>query len=98
MGERQGGSPTRARAAPSQTTPGCRPDARQASVLQPVPNDAIEGTKRILQTNLLAFLVRPAGIADRHLVHAPGGVPLPGNFRGDFRLEPEAIGAQVYSL
>ena len=67
-------------------------DAAKLS-LPPVADDAPKCLEGILQTDLLAFLVGAAGVADRHFVDPPRrlALALPGDLRGHLRFgfEPE---------
>src|SRR5579859_1207211 len=72
-----------------------RSSGPRRSIKHPVPDDAVQRVERILQPDLLAFLVGPARVADRHLVDAPARVAVLGDLRGYLRFEPEAVGLEV---
>src|SRR5262249_24993867 len=61
------------------------------SVEQPIADDAIERGEGILEADLFSFFVGSARITDRHLVYAPGRVPLLGHLGRNFRLEAKAV-------
>src|SRR5262249_49408711 len=63
------------------------------SVVVPVPHDAEKRLDRVFEGDLLAFLIGAAGVADGHLVDAPGWAAL-GDLGGDLRLETEAVRLQ----
>src|SRR5215469_9058270 len=71
---------------------------RRASVslvAQAESDDAPQRLHSIFPRDLLAFLVRSPGVGDWYLVDSP--VVL-GDFRGDFRLEPKAVGLDFDAL
>src|SRR5262245_60145655 len=69
---------------------------RRGLVEQPEAEDAPESAEGVLQTDLLAFLVGAAGVADRDLEDAPA--PAAGDPRRDLRLESEPGRLQANSL
>src|SRR5262245_66115752 len=77
---------------------GSAPDDRSSSSAEePVADDAGQGGEGVLEADLLALLVGAAGVADRHLVDAPGRPP-PGHLGRHLRLEPEPVGAEPEPL
>src|SRR5262249_8214840 len=72
-------------------------DLPRRLVEHPVAHDAEERLKGVLEADLLAFLVRAAGVGDGDFVDAPGR-PALGDLRRELRLEPESVGLQRDAL
>src|SRR5436190_14491838 len=78
----------------------CGSHSRKRLIHEPVADDADERAEGVFQADLLTFLVGAAGVADRHLVDAPGRPARPAarDLGRDLRLEAAAVAAQLPAL